>query len=40
MLRPLDCACFDATVLGGCIFIRRLARAATKDDRLHYLIVL
>jgi hypothetical protein len=40
MLRPLDCVRFDATVFGGCIFIRRLARAATKDDRLHYLIAL
>ena len=34
----LDCYRFDATVLGGAIFVRQLARARKKDKNIHYLV--
>jgi hypothetical protein len=37
-LSLVDCYRFDATVFGGCIFIRRLARARAKDKNIHYLV--
>ncbi len=38
-LVPLDCYRLDATVFGGAIFVRRLARAAAKDNSLRYLVL-
>lgn len=34
----LDCYRFDATVLGGGIFVRQLYRAEGKDKQIHYLV--
>lgn len=34
----LDCYRFDATVLGDGIFVRWLARAKEKDEKIHYLV--
>ncbi len=38
-LPSLDCYRLDATVFGGCLFVRRLARSRKKDKTIHYLVL-